>query len=67
MQLKEILELLKVTPMNYNVIMIAAFILTVISFVCMLAYSEKYEEFKFAFSHNIHSFIVYSRRTIDLY
>ena len=50
MQLQEILSLLETTPMNYNVVMIVAFILTVISFLCMLAYSEKYEEFKFAIS-----------------
>lgn len=37
MQLKEILELLKVTPMHYNILIAVSFVLAVISLIVMLA------------------------------
>lgn len=50
MQLKEILSLLKTTPMQYNIVMILAFILAVISFLYILAYSNDCDESKFVIS-----------------
>lgn len=37
MQLKEILELLKVTPMHYNILIAVSFILAVVSLIAMLS------------------------------
>lgn len=50
MQLQEILSQLETTPIHYNVIMIVAFILAVIFFSCILAYSNGYDESKFVTS-----------------
>ena len=50
MQLKEILLLLKTTPMQYDIVMILAFILAVISFLYILAYSNDCDESKFVIS-----------------
>lgn len=50
MQLQEILSQLETTPIHYNVIMIVAFILAVIFFLCILAYSNGHDESKFVTS-----------------
>ena len=50
MQLQEILSQLETTPIHYNVIMIVAFILAVIFFLCILAYSNGRDESKFVTS-----------------
>lgn len=50
MQLQEILLLLKTTPIHYNIIMIVAFVLAVFFFLCLLAYSDGREPFKFSIS-----------------
>ena len=50
MQLQEILLLLKTTPMQYDIVMILAFILAVISFLYILAYSNDRDESKFVIS-----------------
>lgn len=48
MQLKEILELLKVTPMHYNILITVSFLLAVIALITMLA--SMTEEMKFRIS-----------------
>ena len=48
MQLKEILELLTVTPMHYNILITVSFLLAVITLLTMLA--SKTEEMKFRIS-----------------
>ena len=42
MQLQEILELLKVTPMHYNILIAVSFVLAVISLIVMLASDTKF-------------------------
>ena len=48
MQLQEILELLKVTPMHYNVLIAVSFVLALIALITMLASDT--EEMKFRIS-----------------
>lgn len=50
MQLKEILSLLKTTPVHFNIWMTVIFILAIISFVLMAKFNNEYEDTKFNIS-----------------
>lgn len=50
MQLKEILSLLKTTPIHFNIWMTVIFILAIISFVLMTKFTNEYEDTKFKIS-----------------
>lgn len=64
MQLKEILSLLKVTPMHYNIAMTVVFILALISFLLMLKAANEYEDRKFNIS--LASLIVFALASVSL-
>lgn len=64
MQLKEILSLLKVTPMHYNVAMTVVFILALISLLLMLKAANEYEDRKFNIS--LASLIVFALASVSL-
>lgn len=64
MQFKEILSLLKTTPINYNVSMSVVFILALISFLSMLKAANDYEDRKFNVS--LASLIVFALVSVSL-
>ena len=64
MQLQEILELLKVTPMHYNISMTVVFILALISLLAMLKAASEYEDRKFNVS--LASLIIFALSSVSL-
>lgn len=64
MQLKEILSLLKVTPMHYDIAMTVVFILALISLLLMLKATNEYEDRKFNIS--LASLIVFALASVSL-
>ena len=64
MQLKEILSLLKTTPMYFNVSMTVVFVLALISFLLMLKAANEDEDRKFNVS--LASLIVFALASVSL-
>lgn len=64
MQLKEILSLLKTTPMHFNISMTVVFILALISLLLLLKAANEYEDHKFNVS--LASLIVFALVSVSL-